>query len=199
MKDIKIIAQAALFFGLMTLLTGVLYPLLITCASRLLFYEKSLGSLVREADDKNIIGSALIAQNFIDLQYFWPRPSAGHFNACPSQASNLGPTSKKLKDLISARRQSLSEAHNTKPMSVPESLLTSSGSGLDPHISLSALDFQRARVIKARALDHAQEKELQKLINKNLEQPWLGAQREPHINVLLLNLALDQSFGKIGP
>lgn len=198
MNKIKIIAQAALFFALMTVLTGVLYPLLITYMSRLLFYEKSLGSLLKEKDYENIIGSTLIAQNFTKSEYFWARPSASNFNAIPSQASNLGPTSQNLKDLIFARRQSLSLAHDTNFMNVPESLLTSSGSGLDPHITLLALDFQKSRVLKARKLNQEQEKQLQEIINKNLEQPWFRAQKEPHINVLLLNLALDQSFGKIG-
>lgn len=193
----KIITQSALFFLIMTVITGVLYPILVTSMSRILFYEKSLGSLLEE--NNNIIGSALIAQDFYSIGYFWPRPSASNFSAIPSQASNLGPTSQKLKDLIDARRQSLSIAHNTNLMSIPESLLTSSGSGLDPHISLLALNFQKDRVIKARALNQLQEKEVQEIINKYVEQPWFGAQKEPYLNVLLLNLALDKSFGKIGP
>ena len=198
MKHLKLIAQAALFFCFMTIITGVFYPFLITCFSRVLWPEKSLGSLIKNPENL-IIGSELLAQNFSGSEYFWPRPSASNFNACPSQASNLGPTSKKLKELISSRREILSETHNTNFIKVPESLVTSSGSGLDPHISKSALNFQTERVIKARALDKGQEKELGELIAKNLEQPRLRASKEPYINVLLLNLALDQSFGKIQP
>jgi K+-transporting ATPase ATPase C chain len=190
MKIIKNIAQVTLFFAFMTIITGVFYPLLITGLARLLFYEKSLGSLIRE--NENMRGSVLIAQNFSADYYFWPRPSARNFSAYPSEASNLGPTSKKLKDLVKARRIYLGEIIN-----IPESLLTSSGSGLDPHISFSAANFQRSRVIKARALNKAQERELEEIITKNLEHSWFLAQQEPYINVLLLNLALDHSFGRI--
>jgi len=170
----------------MTLITGILYPLLITSIGRLIWTEKSLGSLLR-THNENIIGSSLIGQNFTSLEYFWPPPSA----------SNLGPASNNFKNLINIRRQSSSLLYNTNSSNIPDSLITSSASGLDPHIILSALRFQIARVKQARALTKTQEDEFAALIQKKLEQPWLTAQKEPYQNVLVLNLALDRSFGKI--
>lgn len=186
----KLVLQAGLLLFVTTLITGVLYPALITGIGQLVWKDKCNGSLVKKGDA--IIGSALIAQSFKRQEYFWPRPSASDFNALPSSASNLGPTSADLATLIAKRRHDLAAAHNVRGEDIPPDLLTASGSGLDPHISPESAYLQVNRIMKARGLALADHAKIHNLIDQQLEHPQFQIFGEPRINVLLLNLALDQ-------
>jgi K+-transporting ATPase ATPase C chain len=163
----------------LTLLTGLIYPLVVTAFARVAFAKKSTGSLV-ERDGKTI-GSALLGQQTSDVRWFWPRPSAGDFATIASGASNKGPTSADLVKAIAERRAQFGDA-------APGDLLTASGSGIDPHLSPAAARHQIARVAKARSKS---ESVLAALIAHHIEPPQLGFLGEPRVNVLALNLALD--------
>lgn len=172
---------AVKMFILMTILTGLLYPLLITLLSQLTMPYLANGSLIQK--DTQIIGSSLIAQNITGDRYFWPRPSAIDYDPMkPSGGSNLGPTSQKLKELIEERKQKVGEQ-------APVEMLYASGSGLDPHISLEAAYFQASRVAKARGMD---ENELKRKIDSTSQGKQLGILGRPYVNVLVLNRALDE-------
>lgn len=165
----------------MTVLTGLVYPLLITGIVQLTMPKLANGSLIYEGDQ--IIGSALIAQNAIENRYFWPRPSAINYDPIkPSGGSNLGPTSQKLKEVVEKRRQKIGDQ-------APTELLYASGSGLDPHISLEAAYFQIPRVAKARLMDEAELKKMIDHLSEGKQFGFLGAQ---YVNVLILNQALDR-------
>lgn len=167
-------------FFLMTLLTGIIYPLLVTLIAQFTMPSLSNGSLIIK--EGLPIGSLLIAQKMTDNRYFFPRPSAIDYNPLsPSGGSNLGPTSLKLKSLVNERRQKLGEH-------APSDLLYASGSGLDPHISLKAAYFQIPRIAKARSLD---EKYLRQMIDSHAERTFLGILAPQYVNVLILNQALD--------
>ena len=178
--------------GWMTLLTGILYPLLITGMGYLILRHKSEGSMIYE--NEKIIGSSLIAQKFEKPQYFWPRPSAHNYDALNSGGSNYGPTSKDLKKALDDRQAALMKSHDiSNKKDIPPDLLFASGSGLDPHISPAAARFQIPRIIKARNLNPDQgRKSLYALINAHKEHRFLGFIGEPRVNVLTLNLALDK-------
>jgi K+-transporting ATPase ATPase C chain len=191
----KIVISSLLFFLMMTLLTGVLYPGFVTLIGQVVWPEKSAGSLVYQNDQ--IKGSALIAQKFSKDRYFWPRPSASDYSALPSAASNLGPSSKALLEAVNARRQKLLSAHQAPLSLVPEELLTASGSGLDPHLSKKAALFQCARIARARGLDQTGRKRLEDMVKEAEEQPFFALLGTPVINVFLLNLAMDKAFDKI--
>jgi potassium-transporting ATPase KdpC subunit len=191
----KLILQAFFLFVLLTCLTGIFYPLVITGLAQIFFNEKSHGSLIRDQD--KIIGSSLIAQNFIQAHYFWPRPSASNFGTTPSGASNQGPASRDLKSEIDKRRAFLKTSHRTSLAEVPEDLLMASASGLDPHISIAAAGFQLQRVAHARRLNEDSMAKLQTLLNQATERRQWGIFGEPGVNVLLLNRSLDAAFGKM--
>lgn len=191
----KLIWQAFSLFLLFTILTGVFYPLAMTGVARVLFYEKSHGSLITYQD--KIIGSSLIAQNFSEPYYFWPRPSASNFGASPSGASNLGPASSVLKTEIDKRREFLKIKHAASLAEIPEDLLMASASGLDPHISISAAWFQLRRVAQARRLNETSMPKLQALLEQVTEGRQWGVFGEPGVNVLRLNRDLDETFGKM--
>lgn len=183
-----IIALRSLFT--LTLLTGMAYPLLVTGLGQLANAEAVQGSLLKQAD--KTVGSLWLAQPFQRPEYFWPRPSAGNYATVASGASNKGPTSKDLKEKVQARRAILLQAHALPEKSeVPPELLMASGSGLDPHLSPEAARFQIKRVALARGL---QAKDLESLLQKQIEPPQLGFLGAPRVNVLKLNLALDQSY-----
>jgi K+-transporting ATPase ATPase C chain len=175
----KTILQSLRIYIVITLLTGILYPLAITGIARVCFPDQSNGA--RLIEDGRLIGSDLLSQKFALPRYFWPRPSAADFATVPSGASNKGPTSADLKKAISDRRQQFGS-------DAPVDLLTASGSGLDPHISPEAARFQIVRVAAARNI--AAEK-ISELVEQSVELPQFGFLGEPRVNVLRLNRSLD--------
>jgi len=188
-----IISQAFKMIIYMTILTGLIYPLLITFISQVAIPHQAGGSLVIK--DGKVIGSSLLAQQFQGDVYFWPRPSAVDFDPVkPSGGSNLGPTSKKLKDDVAARMQAIMKLPHTGEKEAPSELVYASGSGLDPHISVEAALFQSRRVAAARSLDETGEAKLNQLITSLAEGNQWGFLGSAYINVLTLNQTLDQKF-----
>ena len=181
-----------LLFAL-SLLTGIAYPLLVTGLAQSLFPAQAHGSLILR--DGKTIGSSLIGQNFTDPAHFWGRPSAtGPManNAAASGGSNLGPMNPALRDAVKTRVAALRAADPSNTAAVPVDLVTASASGLDPHISLAAAQYQLGRVSTARKLSTPV---VQGLIDQATYRPVLGLLGEPVVNVLQLNLALDAHFG----
>jgi potassium-transporting ATPase KdpC subunit len=182
---------AARLLLVLTVLTGILYPVTITLAANILFPAQANGSLI--VRDGQIVGSALIGQSFTSERYFWPRPSAIDYNPLPSGGSNLGPTSAALQAKVIERAAAIRQANRlAEDAAIPTDLLFASGSGLDPHISPDAARLQIDRVAAARGFTPAQRDQLAALIERSIEPPQLGVLGEPRINVLLLNLAVDQ-------
>jgi len=184
----KLILPALRIFFVLTLLTGVIYPLLMTGLGQLIFPLKANGSILSR--DGKEIGSKLIAQKFTADKYFWERPSAVDYNPLASGGSNLGPTSEALRKLTHDREEALRRGMNGAA-SVPQDLIFASGSGLDPELSPEGVRFQTERVAKARGLNPEQTAQLEKLIDQSILAPELGFIGEPRVNVLELNLALD--------
>ena len=187
---IKHVKPAIILFVLLSVLTGVIYPAVVTGLAHLLFPSQANGSLMTDRNDK-LTGSRLIGQPFSSPGHFWGRPSAtGPFpyNAGASSGSNLGPTNPALVDAVKARIQALKDADPDNKAPVPVDLITASGSGLDPHISLAAADYQVNRVAKARKIDP---EKLRELVQTHTEARQWGLLGEPRVNVLTLNLALD--------
>jgi len=184
------IRPAIVSFILLTGLTGILYPLVVTGIAQTVFHKQAEGSLIVSGDGK-ILGSSLIGQNFDDPKYFWSRISATSpvYNASSSTGSNLGPTNPALLDEVKARITALKAADPNNSDPIPVDLVTSSGSGLDPHISLAAGNYQLARVARVRGLTTDVVKQI---IDQNTQGRFLGLLGEPVINVLQVNLALDQ-------
>jgi K+-transporting ATPase ATPase C chain len=188
MKKQTIIALR--FLLVMTVLTGIVYPLFMTGVAQLTFPSKANGSLVMK--DGKIAGSELIGQNFDSCIYFWSRPSAINYNPIPSGASNLGPTSDKLKKQVEERRILFASKNSIADTSaIPKEMIFASASGLDPHISPEAALLQFKRVATARNLDDTQKQKLQQLIKNKTEEPQFFLLGERRINVFELNLALD--------
>jgi potassium-transporting ATPase KdpC subunit len=181
---------AITLFALLTILTGVLYPLAVTGIAQLAFPHQANGSMI-EKDDL-VIGSELIGQQFDDPSYFWGRPSATSpepYNAASSSGSNLGPTNPALISAVEARVKALQEADPDNTLPIPMDLVTASASGLDPHISVASALYQVQRVASARGLDEAQ---VVALVNQYTEGRQFGIFGEPRVNVLLINIALDE-------
>lgn len=172
----------------LSVLTGLLYPLVITGAAQVLFPGRANGSLILR--DGKAVGSSLIGQNFDDPKYFWGRLSATTppYNASSSSGSNLGPLNPDLIKEVSGRVDALKAADKDNKELIPADLATSSGSGLDPNISPAAADYQAGRVAQARGLSKV---DVAKLIAEHTTGRWLGILGEPVVNVLELNLALD--------
>jgi K+-transporting ATPase ATPase C chain len=185
----NILRPALVIFLVLTLLTGVAYPLLVTGLAQTLFPYQAHGSLILR--DGKAVGSALIGQSFNDPAHFWSRPSAtGPManNAAASGGSNLGPMNPALTDAVKTRVAALRAADPSNMAAVPVDLVTTSASGLDPHISLAATQYQLVRVATARKLSA---QSVQLLIDQATERPLFGLLGEPVVNVLQLNLALD--------
>jgi potassium-transporting ATPase KdpC subunit len=185
----EILRPAVVLLALLTVLTGGLYPLLVTGIARALFPAEAAGSIVRR--DGHAVGSSLIGQSFTDPGHFWSRPSATTpqpYNGSASTGSNLGPLNPALLDAVKARLAALHAADPGNAAPVPADLVTASASGLDPHISLAAAYYQAARVARARGLDVGR---VRALIAAHGEGRLLGILGEPRVNVLELNLAVD--------
>ena len=186
----SILRPALVLFFILTLVTGVAYPLLVTGAAQGLFPAQAAGSFIMR--DGKVVGSELIGQNFSEPQHFWGRPSATGsmpYNAAASSGSNLGPLNPALTDAVKSRIEALRTADPGNSARVPVDLVTASASGLDPHISPAAAAYQAGRVAKARGLPTAK---VQSLVDAQTEAPFLGLVGEPRVNVLKLNLALDK-------
>lgn len=187
----KILFPCFRLFLVLLILTGVIYPLTVTAIAQLVFHSQAEGSLKIRSGKS--VGSALLSQKTENPKYFWPRPSAGDYATLPSGASNLGPSSDALKKAIADRAAKLRNANNlSADFPLPDDMITTSASGLDPHISPAAARMQIARVAKARGFDAEQKEKLATLVENQIEGPQLGFLGEPRVNVLLLNLALDE-------
>jgi len=185
----KLLRQSFVLLLLMTVITGVLYPLAATGLAQLIFPQQASGSLI--VRNGKPVGSVLIGQSFTDPKYFWGRPSAtapNAYNAGASSGSNLGPTNPALTEAVKQRIAALRVADPGNQALVPVDLVTASGSGLDPEISPAAAQYQLARVARVRGLDPAR---VQALVNACTRGRQFGLLGEPRVNVLQLNLALD--------
>ncbi len=181
---------ALVLFVALSLITGLLYPLLVTGVAQALFADKAQGSLIVAGGKP--VGSRLIGQSFADPGHFWSRPSATGpmaYNAAASAGSNLGPINPALTDAVKARVEALRAADPGNTAPVPVDLVTASASGLDPDISRAAADYQVARVARVRGLPVAT---VQALVDAHTKQPFMGFLGEARVNVLNLNLALQE-------
>jgi K+-transporting ATPase ATPase C chain len=193
----NILRPVLVTFTVLTLVTGMAYPLLVTGIGQAVFPDQSAGSLISR--EGKVVGSSLIGQNFSDPGHFWGRPSATGpqpNNAIASSGSNQGPLNPALVDAVKGRVEALRAADPGNTLDVPVELVTASASGLDPHISPAAALFQVPRVAKARKLTTTQVREL---VSEHTQQPLLGILGEPVVNVLRLNLALDAHSGHGDP
>lgn len=191
LKEVK---PAVVVFGLLTALTGAVYPALITGIAQGVFPGQANGSLIVE--DGKAVGSRLIGQTFSDPGHFWGRPSATApmaFNAASSAGSNQGPLNPALEDAVKGRIAALKVSDPTQAAAIPVDLVTASGSGLDPHISVAAAQWQAPRIARWRNLPEAKVREL---IASHTEGRQFGVLGEPRVNVLELNLSLDKLAGR---
>jgi K+-transporting ATPase ATPase C chain len=184
-----LIRPAVVLLVLLSVVTGLAYPALVTVIAQVVFHSQANGSLI--VKDGKTVGSALIGQPFDEPKYFWGRPSATSpfpYNAGASSGSNLSPTNPDLVKAVQDRVDALRAADPDNKAPVPVDLVTASGSGLDPHISPAAALYQVGRVAKARKLDEAA---VRRLVEQHTEGRQFGFLGEPRVNVLALNLALD--------
>jgi len=186
----RLVRPAVSLLVLMTVLLGIVYPLIITGVAKLAFPRQAEGSLIYQ--DGKLIGSTLIGQSFSDPKYFWGRPSATTlkpYNGLASGGSNLGPLNPALLDAVKANAKALHDADPDNQQPIPVDLVSASASGLDPDISPAAAHYQAARVARARHLEPAR---IEALIKTQQRERLFGLIGEPRINVLELNLALDR-------
>lgn len=187
----KVLIQSALMLSIMTIVTGVAYPLFVTLIAQTFFPHQANGSLIKN-DKGEIIGSELLGQQFSEAKYFSSRPSATSpypYNAAGSGGSNLGPTNEDLVKQIAERIKTQRSYPGASPDKIPVDLVTASASGLDPHISVEAAQYQAARVAAARSMS---KEVILDLIEKSIEPRQFQILGEPRINVLKLNLLLDR-------
>jgi K+-transporting ATPase ATPase C chain len=180
---------AIVLFAALTLVTGALYPAVVTAIAQTFFAREAAGSLIMK--DGKPVGSRLIGQPFADPKHFWSRASGtspNPYNAASSSGTNQGPTNPALTDAVAARIKALKDADPDNTLPIPVDLVTASASGLDPHISPAAAQYQVSRVAKARNLPA---EKVRKLVDEHTEGRQLGFLGEPRVNVLELNLALD--------
>lgn len=177
------------FFMLLifTVITGIIYPFTVTGIAQVVFPHQANGSIIML--DEKPVGSELIGQQFNDPAYFWGRPSAAGYDAAASSGSNYGPMNPALLDAVQARIDALKAADPNNTLPIPVDLVTASGSGLDPHISVASALYQVHRVASARGLSEA---DVKSLVEKYTQGRQFGFLGEPRVNVLLLNLALDE-------
>jgi len=190
---IKMLKSTLGLFLVLTLITGVVYPLVVTGIARVAMPSQATGSLVMR--DGKAVGSALLGQSFSDPGHFWGRPSATGpqpYNGAASTGSNLSPTNPALLEAINARVQALRAADPGNSAAVPVDLVTASGSGLDPHVSPAAALYQVPRIARVRKMDEAR---VRALVTAHTEGRTFGLLGEPRVNVLKLNLALDAGAG----
>lgn len=184
-----LLRPALSLFVLLTVVTGVLYPLTVTGIAKVAFPEAAAGSLFIK--DGKPVGSLLIGQNFTDPGHFWGRPSATSpmpYNAAASSGSNQGPLNPALVDVVKGRIAALQTADPGNERTIPADLVNASASGLDPHISPAAAEYQVGRIARARQIDPSV---IKVLVNQNTEDRQWGVFGEPRVNVLKLNIALD--------
>ncbi len=187
LKELK---PALLMLAVLTVITGAAYPLLVTGIAQAVFPRQANGSLIER--DVKVAGSELIGQPFTDPKYFWSRPSATGpvpYNAGASSGSNLGPLNPAMEEAVTARSAALKTADLGNPAPIPVDLVTASASGLDPHISPAAAEYQVGRVARARSLETGA---VRALVAAHTEGRTFGVLGEPRVNVLALNLALDR-------
>lgn len=185
----QLLRPAFVLFVLLSLITGIVYPVAVTGIAQGLFPREAAGSLI--VKDGKPVGSALIGQNFTEPKYFWGRPSATGpyaYNAAASSGSNQGPLNPALVDAVKGRIEALKAADPENTLPIPADLVTASGSGLDPHLSPAAARYQISRIAKARKLPVEQ---VRVLLERHVEDRQLGFLGELRVNVLALNLALD--------
>jgi K+-transporting ATPase ATPase C chain len=186
---LKNLLTSVAFLLIFTVITGIIYPILVTGIAQLVFPAQANGSLIERGG--NAVGSELIGQPFTEPQYFWSRPSATprhQYNASASSGSNLGPLNLALLNAVRRRVRELKAADSLNAQPIPVDLVTASGSGLDPHISIMAALYQIPRVARARGFS---EERVRALVHQYTEGRQFGILGESRVNVLLLNLALD--------
>lgn len=184
-----LLRPAITLFVVLSLVTGLAYPLLVTGVAQAVFPQQAAGSLI--VRDGKVVGSELIGQPFSDPRHFWSRPSATGpmaYNGGSSSGSNLGPLNPALTDAVRSRIEALRAADPDNQAPVPVDLVTASASGLDPHISRAAADYQVARVARARGMPVEL---VRGIVERHTERPWAGFLGEARVNVLALNLTLD--------
>ncbi len=185
-----IIRNSLMSLLLFTILTGIIYPLAVTGLAQAIFPKQANGSII--VKNGKPVGSSLIGQQFDDPKYFWGRLSATGpypYNGAASSGSNLGPNNPNLTAAVDSRIKALHEAELGNTAKIPVDLVTASASGLDPHMSLAAAEYQLHRVAKTRGLD---DDKIRDIIARNTKGRWLGVIGEPVVNVLELNFALDE-------
>ena len=186
---LKELRPAILITFVLTIITGILYPLAVTGIAQTIFHKQANGSLIER--DGKVIGSEIIGQNFAKPEYFHPRPSQNSYDAANSGGSNLGPTNPALADRLKKDAETFRKDNPDYTGPIPADAITASGSGLDPEISPANALAQAARVAKTRG---ASTDAVQSLVAVNTQQRDLGVLGEPRVNVLKLNMALDQSY-----
>ena len=185
---VSVTRSSFLLVGVMTVLLGIVYPLCVTVIGQVVFHDAANGSLIKHGD--KVVGSELLGQEFASPKYFWSRISATTpaYNPSASGGSNLGANNPKLMEAVNARVEALHKADPGNKNPIPVDLVTASASGLDPHISVAAAQYQVHRVAKARGI---KEDEVKALVGKYTENPLFGLLSDPYVNVVQLNLALD--------